>query len=107
MLNIDMNYLEHVNVKMGTNSVFDYSNGNTLPLTAYPFGMNHFTPETRTSHLIFNSNDHRINGIRLTHSFSPWLGDYNFLRFRMSDLPSEQRYSNEQLPFSLSNQHEE
>ena len=76
-----MSYLEHVNVKMGTNSVFDYSNGNTLPLTAYPFGMNHFTPETRTSHLIFNANDHRINGIRLTHSFSPWLGDYNFLTF--------------------------
>ena len=76
-----MNYLDHVNVKMGTNSVADYSNGNTLPLTAYPFGANHFTPETRTHHLIFNSNDHRINGLRLTHSFSPWLGDYNFLTF--------------------------
>ena len=76
-----MKYLDHVNIKMGTNSVFDYSNGNTLPLTAFPFGANHFTPETRTNHLIFNSNDHRINGIRLTHSFSPWLGDYNYLTF--------------------------
>lgn len=76
-----MSYLDHVNVKMGTNSVDVYSNGNTLPLTAYPFGANHFTPETRTYHLIFNSNDHRINGVRLTHTFSPWLGDYNYLTF--------------------------
>ena len=76
-----MKYLDHVNVKMGTNSVADYSNGNTLPLTAFPFGANHFTPETRTYHLVFNSNDHRINGIRLTHSFSPWLSDYNYLTF--------------------------
>jgi len=76
-----MSYFEYVNIKMGTDSVAEYSNGNTLPLIAYPFSMNHFAPETRTFHLTFNSNDHRINGLRLTHSFSPWLGDYNFFTF--------------------------
>jgi putative alpha-1,2-mannosidase len=42
-----MNYLKYVNALMGTNSVKTYSNGNISPITALPFGTNHFTLETR------------------------------------------------------------
>lgn len=63
---------------MGTNSVKTYSNGNISPITALPFGTNHFTLETRadSDFLYFNPNDHQTTGIRLTHQLSPWLGDY-------------------------------
>ncbi len=75
-----MKYLPYVNVKMGTDSVPEFSNGNTLPLTAFPFGANHFSAETRGNvTLFFNPGDARTNGIRLTHIMSPWLGDYNFI----------------------------
>ena len=72
-----MNYTRYVNVKMGTDSVPEFSNGNTLPITAFPFGMNHFSPETRNANLFFNPSDVRMLGIRLTHQVSPWLSDYN------------------------------
>ncbi len=75
-----MKYIPYVNVRMGTDSVPEFSNGNTLPITAFPFGANHFSPETRANAtLFFNSNDIRTNGIRLTHTMSPWLGDYNYM----------------------------
>lgn len=76
-----MNYLKYVNLLMGTNSVKGYSNGNTSPAVARPFGTNHFILETRSDSdfLFFNSNDHRTSGIRLTHQLSPWLGDYGAL----------------------------
>lgn len=63
---------------MGTNSVKTYSNGNISPITALPFGANHFTLETRadSDFLYFNPNDHQTTGVRLTHQLSPWLGDY-------------------------------
>jgi len=73
-----MNFLNYVNPLMGTNSVKTYSNGNVSPITALPFGANHFTLETRadSDFLYFNPNDHQTTGIRLTHQLSPWLGDY-------------------------------
>ena len=76
-----MNYLNYVNLLMGTNSVKTYSNGNTSPAVARPFGTNHFILETRpeSDFLFFNPNDHHTTGIRLTHQLSPWLGDYGAL----------------------------
>lgn len=76
-----MNYLQYVNLLIGTNSVKSYSNGNTTPLVALPFGMNTFTVETRpdSDFLFFNPQDHLTTGIRLTHQLSPWLGDYGAL----------------------------
>ena len=43
-----MSLLSYVNIKMGTHSVPDRSTGNTLPLVAVPFGMNHFAVQSRT-----------------------------------------------------------
>ena len=73
-----MNYLNYVNLLMGTNSVKTYSNGNVSPIASLPFGMNNYTLETRpdSDFLFFNPNDHQTTGIRLTHQLSPWLGDY-------------------------------
>ena len=73
-----MNYLQYVNLLMGTNSVKTYSNGNVSPIAAVPFGTNNYTLETRcdSDFLFFNPNDHQTTGIRLTHQLSPWLGDY-------------------------------
>jgi putative alpha-1,2-mannosidase len=41
-----MNLLQYVNTKMGTDSVPRFSRGNTLPLTALPFSMVSFCPQT-------------------------------------------------------------
>ena len=75
-----MSYIQYVNPLMGTDSVHEFSNGNTLPLAAFPFGANHYSPDTRGgTSFYFNSRDYRTKGIRLTHTMSPWLGDYNYL----------------------------
>ncbi|MBQ6823520.1 MAG: hypothetical protein IJP27_02610, partial [Clostridia bacterium] len=73
-----MRYLDYVNIKMGTHSVPDRSCGNTLPLVAVPFGMNHFTVKSRSGddRWFFHADDVRCYGIRLTHQPSPWIGDY-------------------------------
>ncbi|MBE6553886.1 MAG: hypothetical protein E7666_06035 [Ruminococcaceae bacterium] len=73
-----MKRLPFVNPLMGTASTRSYSNGNLLPLTSLPFGMVSFTPETRadSGFLVYHPSDRTTTGIRLTHSFSPWLPDY-------------------------------
>ncbi|MBQ4065613.1 MAG: GH92 family glycosyl hydrolase [Clostridia bacterium] len=72
-----MHYIPYVNVKMGTKSVPRRSNGNTLPLTQYPFGMASFCPQTDGGTGWFYQPDHEYaEGIRLTHQPSPWINDY-------------------------------
>lgn len=77
------NYLSYVNVRQGTKSVPHFSHGNTLPLTQMPFGMISFVPQTDSSRgrWYFHSDDRRVEGIRLTHQPSPWIGDYGCLTF--------------------------
>ena len=77
-----MKYFDLVNIKQGTNSKKRYSNGNTLPLVAVPFGMNSFTVQTDgSSDWFYNPYDRFVEGIRLTHQFTPWLNDYGTLIF--------------------------
>ena len=73
-----MKYLNYVNIKMGTLSTQERSCGNTNPLVARPFGMNHFFIQTRDGNRgwLYHPNDIRTTGIRLTHMPSPWIGDY-------------------------------
>ena len=72
-----MKYLPYVNVKMGTKSHPRRSYGNTLPLTQMPFGMTSFCLQTEVKRAWFYHPDHEFaEGIRLTHQFSPWIGDY-------------------------------
>lgn len=76
-------YLNYVNTRQGTRSVPHFSHGNTLPLTQLPFGMASFIPQTNSGNgrWIFHADDRRVEGIRLTHQPSPWIGDYGCLTF--------------------------
>ena len=71
-----MSKLDLVNIKMGSDSTTEYSNGNTLPYTMLPFGMNAFCPMTDEISCYFQPRSRRLFGVRLTHQPSPWIGDY-------------------------------
>ncbi len=66
-----------VNVMQGTDSVWTFSHGNTLPLISAPFGMSNWTPQNNTGDgWFFDPKAHKIQGVRATHQPSPWMGDY-------------------------------
>jgi predicted alpha-1,2-mannosidase len=70
---------DYVHVLQGTNSNPQFSRGNTLPIVAEPFGMAHWTLESRSgSPWMFSPEDQRIQGFRCTHQLSPWLSDYGW-----------------------------
>lgn len=73
-----MSYLKYVNIKHGTESIPRYSNGNTLPLVQVPFGMNGYALQTESNrgNWYYHPKDRAIEGIRITHQPSPWIGDY-------------------------------
>jgi len=73
-----MSYLKYVNIKHGTKSSSRYSSGNTLPLVQLPFAMNGFTLQTNSNrnNWFYHPDDRSLEGIRLTHQPSPWIGDY-------------------------------
>lgn len=75
--------VELVNVLQGTNSSRLFSRGNTLPIVAMPFGMAHWTLQSREAgqSWFFNASDLRLEGIRCTHQLSPWLSDYGYATF--------------------------
>lgn len=72
------NLVQFVNPRIGTQSDFDVSNGNTYPAVAHPWGMNFWTPQTESndSRWIYDYDSKSINGFRCTHQPSPWMGDY-------------------------------
>ncbi len=78
-----MGYLQFVNVKHGTDSQRRFSSGNTLPLTALPHAMAAFAPQTNGSRhsWFYHPADRSLEGIRLTHQPSPWVGDFSYLCF--------------------------
>ncbi|MGZ9583965.1 GH92 family glycosyl hydrolase [Paenibacillus marinisediminis] len=78
-----MSLLKHVNPLQGTDSIYPYSNGNTLPLISMPWGMAAWSPQTNEAGggWYFNPNHNRFEGIRLTHQPSPWIGDYGHMTF--------------------------
>ncbi|MDR6550611.1 GH92 family glycosyl hydrolase [Paenibacillus qinlingensis] len=76
-----MDVLHYVNPLQGTASTFRFSNGNTLPLVARPFGMTAWSPQTDEGGggWFFHPSHRHLEGIRLTHQPSPWIGDYGHL----------------------------
>lgn len=78
-----MNYVDLVDIRMGTNSIPSFSRGNTIPAVSYPFGMASFALETRVQEvpfrLFYHPDDHTTTGVRLTHMASPWIADYAYL----------------------------
>jgi predicted alpha-1,2-mannosidase len=73
--------IRYVNPLQGTDSFFEFSNGNTLPLVARPFGMASWCPQTTADgeRWFFHPAHRRFYGLRLTHQPSPWIGDYGRL----------------------------
>jgi predicted alpha-1,2-mannosidase len=101
-----------VNLFQGTDSDYYFSRGNALPIAAMPFGMAHWTLQSRSgSPWMFQPGDRRIQGLRCTHQLSPWLSDYGhavFLPFSGEPQPDPDARSSsyrpeeaQLLPFAL------
>ena len=73
--------LETIDTRFGTASKHAFSRGNTLPYTGVPFGMNYYVPQTsdQEGSWFFDPHLPIVQGIRLTHQPSPWIGDYSWL----------------------------
>lgn len=76
-------YTAYVNIKQGTFSEPRFSCGNTLPLVAAPFGMNHFCLQTKAADegWYYHPAHRQTEGVRLTHQPSPWVRDYGHFVF--------------------------
>lgn len=94
-----MKYLPYVHIRQGTASSPRFSHGNTLPLTQLPFGMAGFAPQTEVKRpgWFYHPEDRTLEGVRLTHQPSPWIGDYGALLFMPQagkpETSSERRWS--------------
>jgi predicted alpha-1,2-mannosidase len=67
--------LDYINILQGTDSSYELSHGNTLPLVGVPWGMIDWSIENGKGAWYFHPNG-RIDGFRATHQPSPWIGDY-------------------------------
>lgn len=65
-----------VNTLQGTNSSYERSYANTLPVVAMPWGMTNWAPQTSGGGWWFQYDAKNIRGIRATRQPSPWMGDY-------------------------------
>ncbi len=73
-----VNLIQYVNPIIGTDSNPEKFQGNTAPVTAMPFGMNLWVPNTTSSNenWIYSYESKKIKGIRCSHQPNPLLGDY-------------------------------
>jgi len=71
-----MKYLDYVNIRQGTRSTRRYSNGNTLPLTQLPFGMNGFCPQTKSDdgNWFYHPEDRSLEGTPYSDENRRWSG---------------------------------
>jgi predicted alpha-1,2-mannosidase len=78
----DRSPVELVNLLQGSDSTPVFSRGNTLPIATLPFGMGHWTLQSRANTpWMFQPGDRRFQGFRCTHQLSPWLSDYGHASF--------------------------
>lgn len=70
--------VEYVNPLVGSESTFELSTGNTYPVTARPWGMNFWTPQTGKmgDGWQYQYSATKINGFKQTHQPSPWINDF-------------------------------
>ena len=75
--------IEKIDTRHGTSNQNSFSNGNCLPYTGVPFGMNYFAPQTtdEKGSWWFHPGDRTFQGYRLTHQPSPWMGDFSHFVF--------------------------
>lgn len=62
-------WVDYVNPLMGTGSTYEFSNGNTYPAVAVPWGMNFWSPQTgeNGSGWMYTYGEKAIRGFRQTH----------------------------------------
>lgn len=73
--------VDHVNPLMGTKNIW-FLHGRTTPFVTPPFGMTHWTPQTRNSRineLSYYYRDKYIIGFRGSHKPAKWMGDYGYV----------------------------
>ena len=70
--------VDWVNPLMGTQSKHSFSNGNTYPAIAVPWGMNFWMPQTGRmgDGWAYTYDADKIRGFKQTHQPSPWINDY-------------------------------
>ncbi|OTP06817.1 alpha-1,2-mannosidase [Enterococcus sp. 10A9_DIV0425] len=71
--------IQQIDTRHGTANQANFSQGNCLPYTGVPFGMNYFAPQTtdQKGSWWFHPEDRTFQGYRLTHQPSPWMGDFS------------------------------
>ncbi|MDO5047012.1 MAG: GH92 family glycosyl hydrolase [Anaerococcus sp.] len=71
--------IRFTDIRVGTDSKREFSNGNTLPLVGSPHANNYLTLRTNDDpSFFFNPHDKRLLALRLTHQPSPWMGDFSY-----------------------------
>ncbi|MEF2642683.1 MAG: glycoside hydrolase family 92 protein, partial [Paramuribaculum sp.] len=70
--------VDYVNTLTGTQSKYELSTGNTLPIVTMPWGMNGWTPQTGKmgDGWTYTYDADKIVGFKQTHRPSPWINDY-------------------------------
>lgn len=71
-------YVRYVDTRIGTDSDFGLSHGNTYPMTALPFAMHGWSPQTGLNGdgWKYTYSASEIRGFEQVHQCSPWMGDY-------------------------------
>ncbi|MBI9072603.1 MAG: GH92 family glycosyl hydrolase [Melioribacteraceae bacterium] len=84
-----------VEPRIGTDSEFQLSNGNTYPAIALPWGMNFWTPYTGKmgDGWMYSYDKYKIRGFRQTHQPSAWINDYG--TFSIMPVVGELKYDQE------------
>ncbi|MEQ8848264.1 GH92 family glycosyl hydrolase [Botrimarina sp.] len=95
------NNADWVNPLVGTDSTFEFSQGNTYPAVAAPHGMTFWTPRTGDhTGWIYQYGATRLRGFQATHQPSPWMGDYGQFSLMPflegAPLPISSAYSHEE-----------
>lgn len=83
-----MKIYDYVNIELGSDNKAEFSHGNIYPVCAVPHGMTSFSLQTNGGLWFYNPNAEEIEGIRLTHIPSPWIGDYGHMLFSVTNKPS-------------------
>ena len=71
-------YTRYIDTRIGTDSDFGLSHGNTYPATGMPFAQHLWTPQTgeRYDGWKYSWPHTEIRGFEQSHQCSPWMQDY-------------------------------
>ncbi|MCK9280761.1 MAG: GH92 family glycosyl hydrolase [Melioribacteraceae bacterium] len=90
------NLIDYANTLIGSDSEYKFSNGNTYPALALPWGMNFWTPQTANmgNGWQYAYDAYKIKGFKQTHQPSPWINDYG--AFSIMPVAGELKYKQEE-----------